>query len=197
MSKRRRENAMEAQEKSRCESSFEVDMSVVFAAGSVERDTHHGRSEWLRFPNFRNRMQQQRRERLSEHHIDTEAGRPHRSRNRKSGIASDSLSSGSFSAWIPNRTLVIAIMVGVVGFVGSTLFLGLGISAAVAEQETLFQIRALELVTSVETAWGDYESASRWIHQACALHPISRHDFSHIFEYLAAGVEVQVRSIII
>jgi hypothetical protein len=61
----------------------------------------------------------------------------------------------------------------------------------------LFQIRALELVTSVETAWGDYESASRWIHQACALHPISRHDFSHIFEYLAAGVEVQVRSIII
>lgn len=182
---------MEAQEQSCCESAFEVDMFAAFAAGSEERDTHHGRNGWLRFQNFRNRKQQQR---LSEHHADIEARRPHGSRNRKSGIASDSISSGSFSAWIPNRTLVISTMVGIVGFLGSTLFLGLGITAAVGEQETLFQIRALELVATLETAWGDYETASRWLHQACGSHPISRNDFSHIFEYLTAGVEVQVRS---
>jgi hypothetical protein len=103
--------------------------------------------------------------------------------------------SSSISDMLPNRTLLFAIILATIGFFVSTLFLGFGISAAVSEQQKLFQIRATEVSLDFQAAWEDYETSSRWLHQACGMHPngITQDDFLSIYQYATTNLEVKVR----
>lgn len=101
----------------------------------------------------------------------------------------------SLSSLIPNRTLIISILVGMIGTMASTMFMGYGIGAAVQEQEQRFQQRAHETIADFENAWAEYETAALWLHQACGIHPITRLDFFHIYEYLNSTVTVHVSSL--
>jgi hypothetical protein len=92
-----------------------------------------------------------------------------------------------------DRTTVIAILVGAIGLIASAFFVGYGAHSAISQQEVKFRFRAEELVFELVGAWEEYESASRWLFQACGTHNISRHDFVDIYEYLTiTGLDVQV-----
>jgi hypothetical protein len=93
-----------------------------------------------------------------------------------------------------NRTIILTILVGTIGLIASAVFIGFGISAEMKQQEAKFEIRAAEVAHEFAAAWEDYETASRWLHQACGAHPISRHEFRGIYEYLTTGLNVQVRT---
>ena len=90
------------------------------------------------------------------------------------------------------KTFIFTLLIGTVGFLASSLFMGFGISSETNQQEVKFQIRADEFRHDFVMAWEDYETASRWLHQACAQQNISRQDFVDIYEYLTTGLVVQV-----
>jgi hypothetical protein len=110
---------------------------------------------------------------------------------RGSSIVS-SASSG-LSNILPNRTMALASIIGLLGIVSSTLFLGFGIGNAVDDQGRMFTIRANELTQEFNRTWNEYMVASLWVHQACALNNISRVDFTHVYHYLSSTVDVVVR----
>jgi hypothetical protein len=92
-----------------------------------------------------------------------------------------------------DRTTVIAILVVLIGFIAAAIFVGYGTHSAISQQEVKFRFRAEELAFELEGAWDEYESASRWLFQACGTHNISRHDFVDIYEYLTVtGLDVEV-----
>jgi hypothetical protein len=91
-----------------------------------------------------------------------------------------------------NRSALVSASVALFGILAAGLFLGFGISGSNREQERRFELVSSTLAVEFQLAWNDYETASRWLHQACQFHTINRSDFRNIYEYLTASLEVQV-----
>ena len=106
----------------------------------------------------------------------------------------DSVSSGGFSSLkLPNRSVLFSGLIITVGMVASTLFLGFGISGAEREQRVQFDNLAVEVVSLIQTAWKDYETAALWLYESCRSNNISRREFREVYEYLANGdIDVKV-----
>lgn len=71
-------------------------------------------------------------------------------------------------------------------------FLGLGISAAIKEQEDQFERSAVDLVNKIVAAWDDYVVAAGTIHGRCRPRDFTRTQFRELYEYLvASGLDFQ------
>jgi hypothetical protein len=109
------------------------------------------------------------------------------------GVNEDSVSSGGFGQLLPNRTTLFAGLVVTIGTVAAMLFLGFGVSGAVREQQIQFDLRAGELMSEIQAAFADYETASLWVHEACRSGQITRAEFRNVYEYMVhGGLEVEV-----
>ena len=106
-------------------------------------------------------------------------------------IGSASEASG-FSKVLPNRTVVLACVIATVGLVTSTLFLGFGIANAVDDQGKLFAMRATSLSLEIKQTWDAYTTAALWIYEACTVQPISRENFSTIYQYARSHLDIEV-----
>jgi hypothetical protein len=123
-----------------------------------------------------------------------------KSEEHQEGV-SDSVSSGGLSQLFPNRTTVFTCLVVTIGTIASMLFLGFGISGAVRVQQIQFDLRAGELMTEIQAAFADYETASLWLHESCRSRQITRPEFRNVYEYMVVGdgdmfhhgLEVEVR----
>ena len=109
-------------------------------------------------------------------------------------ISSSATSNKTLNALIVNRSIIFSLLVGVIGFLVSTFFLGFGISQAVHEQESLFYVHGQAAAIGLQRTWKDYESAARWIHQACTMqnNNITHNQFRDIYEYFTYGLEINV-----
>jgi len=123
--------------------------------------------------------------------------------DRSDRTGSESFQIGSYSdtsafsrIFMPNRTNLLAIVIATAGLIASTLFLGLGISHAVEEQEELFTVRAESLVFELKQAWEEYHVAALWIYEASILQSRSRENFSEIYEYAKSYVNVEVSLVV-
>lgn len=93
-----------------------------------------------------------------------------------------------------SRSAIFSAAVAIFGIVAAGSFLAFGITAANRAQERKFELVAQELTAEFMLAWDDYETASRWLHQACQFHPVNRSDFRGIYEYLTTSLAVVVRT---
>jgi hypothetical protein len=108
---------------------------------------------------------------------------------RSSSVMSES---SGMSSILPSFTVMLSVVVGVLGIISSTLFLGFGIQNAVDDQEVMFILRANGLTQQFNRAWKEYMVASLWVHQACEFGNISRTDFENVYYYLNTSVDVMV-----
>jgi len=106
--------------------------------------------------------------------------------------------------WIQcDRVWVFALVIVAVGVAVSCAFLLFGINAA-REQDTIdFERSAQELIGSIQVAWGDFEVAGLYIHNACRGKPgasatylergiCSRDDFDDLYKNVEfSGLDVQ------
>jgi hypothetical protein len=94
---------------------------------------------------------------------------------------------------LPNRTTVFTFLVVTIGTIASMLFLAIGISGAVREQQIQFDLRAEELMIEIQAAFADYETAGLWLHQSCRSGQITREEFRNVYENMVhGGLEVKV-----
>lgn len=108
-------------------------------------------------------------------------------------ISGDSVASSVFSQLLPNRTVLFTFLVGTIGLISSTLFLGFGISSAVNEQKNVFRIRAGEFATEFRAVWDEYLYAGRWLHYGCTTQEINYDRFADLYEYITGtGLNVVV-----
>jgi hypothetical protein len=73
------------------------------------------------------------------------------------------------------------------GLATSGALLGVGISAAVDEQNNQFTRSANDLILKISGAWDDYVFAASMIHNRCRSREFTRSDFRDLYEYLVAG----------
>lgn len=90
------------------------------------------------------------------------------------------------------RTLILTAVVAFLGAASAGMFIAFGMTAAGNEEQQRFHHLAEELALQVEAAWGDYETASRWLHQACAFQNITRQEFRDLYQYMTVSLDVQV-----
>jgi hypothetical protein len=114
--------------------------------------------------------------------------------SRASQLFPNSISSGELNRHIrPNRTTVFSFLVVTIGTIASMLFLAIGISGAVREQQIQFDLRAEELMIEIQAAFADYETAGLWLHQSCRSGQITREEFRNVYENMVhGGLEVKV-----
>jgi hypothetical protein len=75
-------------------------------------------------------------------------------------------------------------------------FLGLGISAAIKEQENQFRRSAGDLVQKIVTALDAYVVAAGTIHGRCRTRDFTRQQFRDLYEYLiASGLSFQAAQV--
>ncbi len=101
-------------------------------------------------------------------------------------------SSSGLSSILPNRTISLSMIIGLLGIVSSTLFLGFGIDRAVDDQDVLFSIRAHELGQEFNRTWNEYILAALWVNQACSFNPMTRNEFKRVFHFVNSHVDVEV-----
>jgi hypothetical protein len=105
----------------------------------------------------------------------------------------DSSERGTISAnSISRRALILTAAVGLLGALSAAMFISFGLVSSANEQEQRFHHLAEEMALQVDAAWSDYESAARWLHQACAFQNISRQNFRDLYEYMTLDLEVEV-----
>ncbi len=90
------------------------------------------------------------------------------------------------------RSLALTFLVGILGVLSATMFVCFGVTAEAIKQDQAFHHVAEEFALQVEAALVDYETASRWLHQACAFQNITRSEFHDLYEYMTLSLEVQV-----
>lgn len=130
----------------------------------------------------------------SGYHTDTSKLTGILSHEQGSEICSSSdetVPSSSNSELFSSRSLILTILVGLLGGVSAAMFVGFGIAASNAKQEQAFHHLAEEFALQVHAAWIDYETSSRWVHQACAFQNITRHEFRDLYEYISISLEVE------
>lgn len=105
--------------------------------------------------------------------------------------------STSSSSLFPSRTISLSIVIGVVGVVVSTLFMGFGIQKAAEEQERLFAFQADEFTQEFNRVWLDYMVASLWVYQVGTVLPSdqAREGFSNIYQGAKSYVDVRVSKV--
>lgn len=89
-----------------------------------------------------------------------------------------------------------ATIVALIGALSAALFVGMGIASANDEQAFNFHHLAEELALQIEASWEDYETASRWLHQACSFRNVSRSGFRDLYEYMTLSLDVQVSRVV-
>lgn len=109
----------------------------------------------------------------------------------------DTMFSNGSGQVLTNRTIVFSLLIGTVGFVCSTLFLGMGISNAVNDSEVLFTIQADEITQDFERTFKQYITAARWVHHACSNVDMTRAQFRELYDYITLDLELEVRDITI
>lgn len=90
------------------------------------------------------------------------------------------------------RSRFLSAGVVLLGAISASMFMAFGISSAQNSAKQDFHHLAEELALQVTATWDDYETASRWIHQACVYTNTSRQDFRHLYEYMDVGLDVMV-----
>ncbi|CAJ1954748.1 unnamed protein product [Cylindrotheca closterium] len=104
---------------------------------------------------------------------------------------SSSMSSNALNTNIWNRAAIISAGIAIFGILAGTLFLSYGIAASNTSQERSFRLVADETANEFELAAEDYVTAAKWLHQACAYHPINRTDFRDIYEHASFDLTFQ------
>ena len=112
--------------------------------------------------------------------------------DRHNSYRSSGSTFSSLSSILPNRTVGLSILIGLIGLLSSTLFLGFGIAKAVHEENGVFEIRAREVTQEFNSTWDDHIKAASWVYASCAFHNITREEFSHLYYYLTNDDNVQV-----
>jgi hypothetical protein len=131
-------------------------------------------------------------EELSQGFRSTDSQSQSHSKEKQHG-ASDSVSSTGLSQLAPHQATIFTFLVVTIGTIASMLFLGFGISGAVREQQIQFDLRAGEIMTEIQAAFVDYETASMWLHASCRSRRITRAEFRNMYEYMVhGGLEVEV-----
>eukprot|EP00934_Nitzschia_sp_Nitz4_P008096 Nitzschia sp. Nitz4//scaffold12_size214221//42409//45425//NITZ4_001486-RA/size214221-augustus-gene-0.25-mRNA-1//-1//CDS//3329534978//8086//frame0 len=110
---------------------------------------------------------------------------------RSSRSYGETTSSGGLSQLLPNRTISIALLVGLVGLCWSTLFLGFGIENAVDDERQQFNVVGDDFAFELQETIMQFVSASMWVHQACFLGSVTRQDFVGVYEYVSSYLQVE------
>lgn len=93
---------------------------------------------------------------------------------------------------------IFATLILLLGMGAAGAFLSIGLSSNKNYMKEQFHYRSTELMRSLETAWGDYETFGLWIHQACRDYDASsrtltkeagiggctREEFRELYEYI-------------
>ena len=98
-----------------------------------------------------------------------------------------SASSSNGSSPVYERSTLFCALIVLMGTFASSLFLGLGISWAVQEQQSDFELQAIKFTNELEASWADYLVECLWIHEACRSREKTRLQFRELFEYLKSG----------
>jgi hypothetical protein len=100
--------------------------------------------------------------------------------------------SATLSAIKHRTTMLLVLMVLILGSGTAAAFLAVGIGSAIEDQEDQFARSAVDLITKIEGAWEDYETAASWIHGRCRNRKFDRADFREMYEYLVfSGLDFQ------
>jgi hypothetical protein len=95
------------------------------------------------------------------------------------------------------KTWIVACLVVLMGAAASASFLYLGISSAKSDKLDIFERRASDTVKRIDSSWGDYEVAAKWIHESCRNwrnNGFNRTDFRILYNYLkSGGLDVSVK----
>lgn len=95
-------------------------------------------------------------------------------------------------------TVMIPVLLVLTSLLASALVLALGITSKQSDQDERFESRSLELITSIQAAWEDYEVQATWLHNACKNRDLNRTEFREVYEHtISNGLAFQAAECIL